>query len=73
MVLNKSLQVYWRVGVGWLDEVKLDTVKLWNITSGQLIRTLIKHTSYIQWSLDLLNSQTLILGSMHKIMELVDG
>ena len=36
------------------------TIKLWDITSGQLIRTLTGHTSEIQWSIDLLNSQTLV-------------
>jgi WD40 repeat protein len=39
------------------------TIKLWNITSGQLIRTLTGHTGYIEWSVDLLNSQTLVSGS----------
>jgi len=39
------------------------TIKLWDITSGQLIRTLTGHTSEIFWSVDLLNSQTLVSGS----------
>ena len=39
------------------------TIKLWDITSGHLIRTLTGHTDYIQWSVDLLNSQTLVSGS----------
>jgi hypothetical protein len=47
-----------------------DTVKLWNITSGQLIRTLINHTSNIDWSVDLLNSQTLISGSWDQCIKL---
>jgi WD40 repeat protein len=39
------------------------TIKLWDLTSGQLIRTLTGHTNYIQWSVDLLNSQSLVSGS----------
>ena len=40
------------------------TTKLWNITSGTLIRTLSNHTNQIKWSLDLLNDgQTLVSGS----------
>jgi WD40 repeat protein len=39
------------------------TIKLWDITSGKLIRTLTGHTGYIEWSVDLLNSQTLVSGS----------
>ncbi len=30
---------------------------------GKLIRTLTGHTGYIHWSVDLLNSQTLVSGS----------
>jgi WD40 repeat protein len=40
-----------------------DTIKLWDITTGQLVRTLTGHTSIIDWSVDLLNSQTLVSGS----------
>jgi WD40 repeat protein len=47
-----------------------DTVKLWNITSGQLIKTLINHTSKIDWSVDLTNSQTLISGSWDQCIKL---
>ena len=36
------------------------TIKLWDITTGQLIRTLTGHTSGIYMSLDLINSQTLV-------------
>ena len=39
------------------------TIKLWDIPTGQLIRTLTGHTSGIWWSVDLLNSQTLVSGS----------
>jgi WD40 repeat protein len=56
------------------------TIKLWDITSGQLIRTLMGHTNGINWSIDLLNSQTLVSGSWdqtirwnNQIMELVNG
>jgi WD40 repeat protein len=40
-----------------------ETIKLWDITTGQLIRTLTGQTSWIYWSVDLLNSQTLVSGS----------
>ena len=42
------------------------TIKLWNITSNTLIRTLESHNNYIYWSLDLLNdgNQTLVSGSL---------
>jgi WD40 repeat protein len=46
------------------------TIKLWDITSGQLIRTLTGHTDYIQWSVDLLNSQTLVSGSWDQTIKL---
>jgi len=39
------------------------TIKLWDIATGQLIRTLTGHTSSIWWSVDLLNSGTLVSGS----------
>jgi WD40 repeat protein len=39
------------------------TIKLWDTTSGQLIRTLTGHTARIWYSVDLLNSQTLVSGS----------
>ncbi len=39
------------------------TIKLWDITTGKLIRTLKGHTGYVYWSVDLLNSQTLVSGS----------
>jgi WD40 repeat protein len=41
------------------------TIKLWDLTSGQLIRTLTGHTGEIEWSIDLLNSQTLVSGSYY--------
>ena len=47
-----------------------DTIKLWDITSGQLIRTLTGHTNYILWSVDLLNSQTLVSGSYDQTIKL---
>jgi len=47
-----------------LASTSYDTsVKLWNITSGSLITTLRSHTSYIQWGVDMLDSQTLLTGS----------
>jgi WD40 repeat protein len=46
------------------------TIKLWDITSGQLIRTLTGHTSYIYYSVDLLNSQTLVSGSGDETIKL---
>jgi len=42
-----------------------ETIKLWDITTGQLIRTLTGHTGWIGWSVDLLNSQTLVSGGFH--------
>jgi WD40 repeat protein len=47
-----------------------NTIKLWDITTGQLIRTLTGHTCYIQWSVDLLNSQTLVSGSFDETIKL---
>ncbi len=41
------------------------TIKLWDIQTGQLLRTLTGHTSGIWWSLDLLNSQTLVSGGSY--------
>jgi WD40 repeat protein len=41
------------------------TIKLWDITSGQLIRTLTGHTDGNRWSVDLLNSQTLVSCSYY--------
>ena len=39
-------------------------IKVWNITSGQLIRTLVGHEGFLFWSLDLLdNGETLVSGS----------
>jgi WD40 repeat protein len=52
------------------------TIKLWDITSGQLIRTLEGHIGQIFWSVDLFNSQTLVIGywrSINQIMEFVNG
>ncbi len=39
------------------------TIKLWDIATGLEIRTLMGHTNFINWPLDLLNSQTLVSGS----------
>jgi len=47
-----------------------EQIKLWDITSGQLIRTLTGHTNYIKWSIDLLNSQTLVSGSGDRTIKL---
>jgi len=46
------------------------TIKLWDITTGQLIRTLTGHMGWIQWSVDLLNSQTLVSGSQDQTIKL---
>ena len=48
------------------------TIKLWNLTSFTLIRTLSNHTNYIYWSLDFLNdeTQTLVSGSLDKTIKL---
>ncbi len=46
------------------------TIKLWDITTGQLIRTLTGHTDDILWSVDLLNSQTLVSGSGYRTIKL---
>jgi WD40 repeat protein len=46
------------------------TIKLWDITTGQLIRTLTGHTSWILWSVDLLNSQTLVSSSLDETIKL---
>ncbi len=47
-----------------------ETIKLWDITSGQLIKTLTGHMSYVYWSVDLLNSQTLVSGSWDQTIKL---
>ncbi len=47
-----------------------DTIKLWDITTGKLIRTLTGHTNWIDWSVDLLNSQTLVSGSYDRTIKL---
>ena len=46
------------------------TIKLWDIPTGQLIRTLTGHTDWIDWSVDLLNSQTLVSGSGDQTIKL---
>ncbi len=53
------------------------TIKLWNITTGELIRTLTGHTNRIHWSLDLINnnnggqpSTILVSGSMDENVKL---
>jgi WD40 repeat protein len=47
-----------------------NTIKLWDLTSGQLIRTLSNHTRLVKWSVDLLNSQTLVSGSGDQTIKL---
>jgi len=47
-----------------------ETIKLWDITTGQLIRTLTGHTGWIEWSVDILNSQTLVSGSWDQTIKL---
>ena len=47
-----------------------NTINLWDITSGQLIRTLTGHTFWIWRSVDLLNSQTLVSGSQDQTIKL---
>ena len=46
------------------------TIKLWDIATGKLIRTLTGHTDDIYWSVDLLNSQTLVSGSYDRTIKL---
>ena len=47
------------------------TIKLWDVTSGQLIRTLTGHTNWISWSVDLINNgQTLVSGSQDGTIKL---
>jgi WD40 repeat protein len=46
------------------------TIKLWDIATGELIRTLMGHTNVIDWSVDLLNSQTLVSGSDDRTIKL---
>jgi WD40 repeat protein len=46
------------------------TIKLWNITSGALVKTLRNHTSTIGWSVDLLNTQTLVSSSDDQTIKL---
>ena len=48
------------------------TVKLWDITNGQLIRTLTGHTNSIYWSVDLFSYQTIISGSYDQTLKLWD-
>ena len=46
------------------------TIKLWNVTSGALMRTLSNHTGEIYESLDLLSDgQTLVSGSKDKTIK----
>jgi WD40 repeat protein len=47
-----------------------NTIKLWDITSGQLIRTLTGHSGWIRLTVDLLNSQTLVSGSSDQTIKL---
>jgi WD40 repeat protein len=48
------------------------TLKLWNISNGQLIRSLTGHTDWILWSVDLLEDggQTLVSGSYDTTIKL---
>ena len=48
----------------WLNFFKF------RLTTGQLIRTLSNHTSAIFWYVDLLNSQTLVSGSVDQTIKL---
>ena len=48
------------------------TVKLWDITNGQLIRTLTGHTNSIYWSVDLFSYQIIISGSYDQTLKLWD-
>ena len=48
-------------------------IKVWNIKDGTLIRTLLGHTSYVYWSLDLINNgQTLVSGSYDQTIKTWD-
>ncbi len=46
-----------------------NTVKLWNLTNGTLIRTLENHTKSIGWSVDMLNSETFLSGSFDRTIK----
>lgn len=48
------------------------TVKLWDITNGQLIRTLTGHTNSIYWSVDLFSYQIIVSGSYDQTLKLWD-
>ena len=45
-------------------------IKFWNITNGKLLRNLGGHTKNIEWSLDMLNAQTLVSGSWDQTIKL---
>ena len=47
-----------------------EAIKLLDITTGQLIRTIMGNTSDIYRSIDLLNSQTLVSGSQDQTIKL---
>jgi WD40 repeat protein len=59
-----------------LASVALDyTIRLWNITSGQSVRTLANHTYEIWYAVDLLNSgnsQRLVSGSCDQTIKFWD-
>ena len=48
-----------------------NTIKLWNITNGSLIRTLSNHTEAIYWSLDFFDeeSKLLLSGSVDRTIK----
>ena len=47
-----------------------NTVKLWNITNGTLIRTLTGHGGFVEWSVDMWSSQILVSGSADQKIKL---
>ena len=50
-----------------------NTIKLWNIQNGSVIRTLKGHNEWVYWSLDLLNNpKTLVSGSLDQTIKLWD-
>ena len=48
------------------------TIKLWNINDGTLIRTLSGHTHSILWGIDKYNSQILLSGSLDQTIKVWD-
>jgi F-box/WD-40 domain protein MET30 len=62
-----------QINLDLLASSSYDTsIRVWNVTSGELMRTLVGHTSEILWSIDLLNddSQVLVSGSYDQTIKM---